>query len=676
MAQAEEILQDEARLKKLDHYEIMDSQEEAMFDELTLLASQILDVPIAYISLIDDERQWFKSKVGLDINETPVDISFCQYTILDSKPMVINNALESDLFKDNIFVTGDYKVRFYAGVPITDDDNHTIGTFCAIDQKPKELSEKETNLMQTLAKTAMSLIALRKNRLDSMKLAKAKEEFMSNMSHEIRTPLNAIIGFNDLLRKTTLNTTQKEYLDTIRTSSLNLKVIIDDILDYSKLESEKINLEARPIGLNALVDHIIKLQLPLANEKGIRLLKSIDAELPPYIKGDQTRLAQIFNNLISNAIKFTHEGHVEFKAFVLKAGETSSTIRFQVADTGIGVAKENLDKIFDRFTQSESSITRLYGGTGLGLSIVKGLTGLMNGEINVESTLGKGTCFTVDLAFEHAQGDDVKVVENANTSQLSSILEGKNVLVLEDNPHNQLLIKNYLNLWGVNPTLVDNGKEGVDLVKNHNFDAIFMDLQMPVMDGFKATEVIRKDLKLTVPIIGCSAHSSVNEKEKCLAIGMNDYVSKPYTEQELLNSLLQFFTDKEKLQVLMTPTNVAAAAAVIEKDEMAAMLQSFNDNFMDGFANEVVEVFLRTIPKPLKEFRLALEQKDYEIIKKKAHYFTGTFGSLGVDEGYNLCKETENAVYDGHLEVALEKGEKLYAYISKLLTAFEAVETE
>ncbi|NJB37301.1 ATP-binding protein [Croceivirga sp. JEA036] len=676
MAEAEEILQDEARLKKLDHYEIMDSQEEAMFDELTLLAAQILDVPIAYISLIDGERQWFKSKVGLDINETPVDISFCKYTILDDKPLVINNTLESEQFRNNIFVTGDYKVRFYAGVPITDGDNHTIGTFCAIDQKPKELSEKETKLMQTLAKTAMSLITLRKSRLDSMKLAKAKEEFMSNMSHEIRTPLNAIIGFNDLLRKTELNNTQKEYLDTIRTSSLNLKVIIDDILDYSKLESEKIDLETRPISLNALLDHIMKLQLPLANEKGIRLLKSFDADLPEYIKGDQTRLAQIFNNLISNAIKFTHEGQVELKAFVLEVGEERSKIRFQVTDTGIGVAQENLDKIFERFTQSESSTTRLYGGTGLGLSIVKGLTGLMQGEIKVESTLGKGTCFTVDLSFEHAAEEDVRVVENLNTSQLSPILQGKNVLVLEDNPHNQLLIKNYLKLWGINPVMADNGQDGIDLVKEQAFDAIFMDLQMPVMDGFQATEVIRTELNVTTPIIGCSAHSMVNEKEKCLAIGMNDYVSKPYTEQELLNSLLQFFTDQEKQQVLMTPENVEETEKTIATDEMTAMLQSFNENFMDGFANEVVEVFLRTIPKPLEEFRLALDEKDYENIKKKAHYFTGTFGSLGVEEGYDLCKQTENAVYDGQLDAALETGEKLHAYISKLLAAFEMVELE
>ncbi|TKD61844.1 ATP-binding protein [Flavobacterium sp. ASW18X] len=676
MAQPEELIKDEARLKKLDHYEIMDSQEEAMFDELTLLASQILDVPIAYISLIDGERQWFKSKVGLDINETPIDISFCKYTILDDKPLIVNNTLESERFKNNVFVTGDYKVRFYAGVPITDGDNHTIGTFCAIDQKPKELSEKETKLMQTLAKTAMSLIALRKSRLDSMKLAKAKEEFMSNMSHEIRTPLNAIIGFNDLLRKTELNNTQKEYLDTIRTSSLNLKVIIDDILDYSKLESEKIDLETRPISLNALLDHIMKLQLPLANEKGIRLLKSVDADLPDYIKGDQTRLAQIFNNLISNAIKFTHEGQVELKAFVLEGGEERSKIRFQVTDTGIGVAQENLDKIFERFTQSESSTTRLYGGTGLGLSIVKGLTGLMQGEIKVESTLGKGTCFTVDLSFEHASEEDVRVVDNVNTSQLSPILQGKNVLVLEDNPHNQLLIKNYLKLWGINPTMADNGQDGVDLVKEQAFDAIFMDLQMPVMDGFKATEVIRNELYVTTPIIGCSAHSMVNEKEKCLAIGMNDYVSKPYTEQELLNSLLQFFTDQEKLQVLMTPENAEETEKTIATDEMTAMLQSFNENFMDGFANEVVEVFLRTIPKPLEEFRLALDEKDYENIKKKAHYFTGTFGSLGVEEGYDLCKQTENAVYDGQFDAALETGEKLHAYISKLLAAFEMVELE
>ena len=662
------------RIKRLDYYEIMDSQEEAMFDELTLLASQILDVPISYISLLDDQRQWFKSKVGLDVSETPIDISFCKHTIMGKEPLIVNDTLESETFKDNVFVTGELGARFYAGVPIMDLDNHAIGTFCAVDQKPRELTDKEKQLLKTMAKTAMSLISLRKSRLEAMKLAKAKEEFLSNMSHEIRTPLNAIIGFNDLLRKTTLTTTQSEYLDTIRTSSQTLKVIIDDVLDFSKLESDKIELELRPISLEALVDHVIKLQLPIANEKGVRLLKSLDAALPVYVLGDQTRLAQIFTNLISNAIKFTAKGLVELKAYVVEQDDFNSLVRFQVVDTGIGIPEENLDKIFERFTQADANTTRLYGGTGLGLSIVKGFTELMGGAVTVESTLGKGTTFTVELRFEHAEEEEIKIINNIDVAQVTSFIKGKEALVVEDNPHNQLLIKNYLNLWGVNCTIANNGEEGVQMVQNKTFDIIFMDLQMPVMDGFMATDIIRNKIKLETPIVGCSAHSLVGEKHKCLAIGMNDYVSKPYTEQELLSSILQFFTEKDKLQLLMTPDAlVDESMEYSEKDEVAALLKSFDENFVEGFAAEIVEVFIRTIPAPLEEFKIALAQEDHETIKDKAHYFLGTFGALRIEKGRELSKTVEQAVQNQELEKSVVEGGKLYRFINSILTAFETV---
>ncbi|MEM1260314.1 MAG: ATP-binding protein, partial [Bacteroidota bacterium] len=384
------------RLDRLRYYDILDSPDEAMFDDLTKLTAKILEVPICLISLVDDNRQWFKSRYGLEATQTPREISFCQYAIMEPKTFEINNALDDDRFKETPLVTQGPNIRFYAGAPLIDAEGASIGTLCAIDSVPRELDEEKRHYLELISNTVMKMIVLRREKLEAEKLARAKDEFLSNMSHEIRTPLNSIIGFNDLLRKTPLNPKQKNYLDTVVVSSQNLKVIINDILDVSKLESGNLELEKKPISLKGLIDHVIKLQGPIAKEKGIKLLCSVDHEIPEYVMGDETRLVQILINLVGNAIKFTSTGCVELKCLVNSDNGNEVTICFTVKDTGIGIDKDKLDTIFERFSQAETSTTRLYGGTGLGLSIVKMLVTLHGGKVWVSSERDKGSEFNFE----------------------------------------------------------------------------------------------------------------------------------------------------------------------------------------------------------------------------------------------------------------------------------------
>jgi signal transduction histidine kinase/DNA-binding NarL/FixJ family response regulator len=621
------------RLAQLDYYEIMDSEDEAMFDELTQLAAQVLDVPICLMSLVGENRQWFKSKQGLDATETPRDISFCQYAIMGDEVMEVQDATKDERFKENPLVTDGLKIKFYAGAPLKDDQGYAIGTICAIDQEEKKITEHQRRTLATIANTAMNMVALRRKRIEAERLALAKDEFLSNMSHEIRTPLNAIIGFNDLINKTPLNAKQKDYLDTIYTSAQNLKVIVNDILDFSKLESGKLQVEDKAIDLRKIVAHVGKLQGPIAKEKGLKFITSFDEDVPRYVKSDETRLMQILVNLLSNAIKFTHKGRVEMRTYLEAINEEEALVSITVCDTGIGIAPEKQDYVFERFTQSTSSTTRLYGGTGLGLSIVKMLVNLLGGDITLKSELGVGSEFEIKLPFAIADANETKNSIEILDQNLSKDLTGKRILVVEDNPNNQLLIKNYLNIWGMFPDIANNGKKGVKMAIKNNYDAIFMDLQMPIMDGFEATMLIRERLGSKIPIIGCSAHSLVGEKEKCLAIGMDDYVAKPYTEKELIETLFKYITNEE--------------ASSSEVDDFSAVLHEMATNYSTDFVHEVGAVFLKSAPEGILELQEALSTNNFKEIEQRVHFFAGTYGSLGFEIGRVKFKSVENKIAKG-----------------------------
>ncbi len=785
------------RLKALQSYSILDTLPEAEIDRITELASIICETPIALVSLLDENRQWFKSKVGLDVPETPRDISFCQFAILGDDTFEVENALEDERFVNNPLVTGFPEIRFYAGYPLTDPDGFNLGTLCVIDQIPHKLSEKQNRALRILGKEVVTLIInckkaqelnvyksffensidlmsfrkissttlqhinesytrilgwsqeelksismmelihpdeinnvteifqrlknkesirleipvktksgdykildlsmtpnsdgsevytigkditenkkikselektkselnaifdcleegivvqemdgtiincnpaactilqlsedqlrgkksidpdwksihedgsdfpgethpammalktgksvhnvkmgvrildgvttwininaiilpdkkgvvcsfqditsikmIEENRIQLVQLEaknkvaeeviRAKEEFLANMSHEIRTPMNSIIGLGNLLTKAgNLNDKQHTYLEVIQQNSANLLRIVNDILDYSKLESGKLEFEKIDFNLKQSILSNIESLKVIADKSRVPLKINFDPLIPEFVKGDSLRINQIVTNLVSNAIKFSHE--TEVKVFFDFVEETSNAIvvEVKVKDNGIGIPEEKLLHILQPFTQQTTSTTREYGGTGLGLSITSKLLEQMHSELIIVSEEGVGSEFSFKIALDKSDFVPEVSIENEEINKSISIL------LVEDNPFNQLVAMDTLNDWEIecNVQVAEHGEDVFDIIQTETFDIILLDLNLPDIDGYTIATILREELGLTTPIIAMTAYLDKEVKDKCLAAGMNDFISKPFEEKDLFDMLLKW----------------------------------------------------------------------------------------------------------------------------------------
>jgi signal transduction histidine kinase/ActR/RegA family two-component response regulator len=399
--------------------------------------------------------------------------------------------------------------------------------------------ESEVEKRTTELRHAMDNLSTMKDHAETA--TRAKSEFLSNMSHEIRTPMNAVVGFGDLLKQTKLDNVQKDYVETICSSGELLLSLINDILDISKIESQKTTLEDIDFDLKSLANNIIKILRRKALDKKIDLNIVYPEKVPRYFKGDPTRIGQIFLNLLSNAIKFTHEGSVTVTVREINAPDAEKTaLEMSIKDTGIGISKENHRVIFDAFAQVDASITRKYGGTGLGLTITRALVQMMGGTIRVESEEGKGSEFIVGLAFKKAAPPLSESSRVIDTEGNKTDTRGASVLVVEDNPLNQKLMAILLKQLGCLADMAGNGAEAVDMAEKKKYDVIFMDLQMPVMDGYRATELIRERTNRATPIIALTAKVFQEDQEKCMACGMNDFLTKPVETRTLKEMILRW----------------------------------------------------------------------------------------------------------------------------------------
>jgi signal transduction histidine kinase/CheY-like chemotaxis protein len=460
-----------------------------------------------------------------------------------------------------------------------------------------------------------------------------KEQFLANMSHEIRTPMNAILGFTNLLKRSDLSSQQQQYVDYIYSSSQNLLTLINDILDLSKIEAGMMQIEQAPFSLNGLVSSVKVMFQDKAAQKGLLFNISVDPSVHDTLSGDPVRLTQILINLLSNAVKFTEKGFVHMSVFPVKQETDLIALQFSIKDSGVGIAPDKINSVFDRFQQAEAETTRRFGGTGLGLAIVKQLVDLQGGTIDVKSETGKGSEFVITMPFKPVY--DYAESFPLNAEQVQNPIAGIRVLIAEDNQMNQQLIRHLMKQWGMDFLLVNNGIEAVDILRRESFNAVLMDIQMPEMDGYAATQVIRKELQLDVPIIAMTAHAMTGEKERCLSYGMTDYISKPVKEAELYTILQSHCATEEP----------SGQEQVISLNYLKEL--SLGDT---EFENAIIRQFIVQVPEEIGLLQEAVQAGNRQQIKSIAHGMKSSVAYLGLTDRLhpNLHRMEMEAV--GNLE--------------------------
>ena len=463
----------------------------------------------------------------------------------------------------------------------------------------------------------------------------SKQQFLSNMSHEIRTPMNSIVGFTKILLKTNLNDIQKEYLHAIKTSSEVLIVLINDILDLAKVDAGKMVFEKRNFKLDESISTIIHLFEHKAREKNLKLTKEYNKKIPVQIKGDSSRLHQIILNLLSNAVKFTNEGSIMLSVDLLDEDDEKVTIEFSIEDTGIGIPEDRIDKIFHNFEQGSASTQRVYGGTGLGLAISKQLVELQGGSISVKSVLGKGSTFRFILNFEIA-GDTIEI--EADSKEFAAEIKSLNVLVVEDVLLNQLLLKTILNDFGFKYDVADNGITAIDKLQSNTYDIILMDLMMPEMNGFEATEYMRNTMNLTIPIIALTADVTTVDVAKCKSVGMNDYIAKPVDENLLYTKIIGFV---QKPLIVAVETEEIEVQKTIKYTDLDYLIRRTKSNPI--LMMEMISLYLEQTPSLITIMKQSWKEKNWTSLYASVHKMIPSFAIMGISTDFeNMAKKVQD----------------------------------
>jgi len=504
----------------------------------------------------------------------------------------------------------------------------------------------------------------------------AKSEFLANMSHEIRTPMNGVIGMTNLLLDTPLSSHQQQQALTIKRSGESLLTIINDILDFSKIEAGKLNLERLDFDLDAMLDDLAHTLIFRSEEKGLSLHCPTNPKEGRWYKGDEGRIRQILINLLGNAIKFTEQGRVDLTYQSSKSEQGNTQLLFTIIDTGIGLSDEQQETLFDRFTQADGSTTRKFGGTGLGLSISKQLVELMGGEIGVKSELGVGTTFWFTLYLEEVSASE-EAPRLSGTSTPPSATFNAHILVVDDNTTNQLVASGMLKKFGITTDIATNGQEAITALKQGSYDLVFMDCQMPVMDGYQATKVIRDPHSQVnnhqIPIVAMTANAMQGDREKCLAAGMDDHIAKPIDPQKLHQALDEWLPSNSK-QIAKSGEDASAPSIEVNGTEeevfdYAAMSQRLMGDH--SLMQTISSTFLSDMEIQLKALEVAITTDNAVSITASAHKIKGAAANVGGMALSQIAQAIEQASQSGEMTLVITEQAKIEHAFFQLKSAME-----
>ncbi|AFZ20020.1 ATP-binding response regulator [Allocoleopsis franciscana] len=573
------------RLNALRRYEILDTPPDGAFDRITSIAARLFKVPIAIVSLVDSDRIWFKSHHGLDVEQIERTPGLCASAILSDEIYAITDASKDLRSLTNPLVVGEMGLRFYAAAPLRTHDGHNLGTLCVIDQKSRSISSEEMSILTDLAAVIMDEIELRlgAKKVDQLniELAKAKEAaevanvakstFIANMSHELRSPLNVILGFTQLMTKSsTLAPEQRENLSIIARSGEHLLTLINQVLDLSKIEAGRTTLNETNFDLHRLLDDLEDMFQLKADERHLQLVFERNSDIPQYVRTDEVKLRQILINLLNNAIKFTQEGGVCLRVKRQTSNdETEENIsqfklNFEIEDTGYGICQDDLEAIFEAFVQSQTG-KQAQEGTGLGLPIARKFVQLMDGEITVSSEVGHGTIFNFDISISPA--DTANPEPKLATRQVIALEPNQpryRILIVDDKWSNRHLLMKLLSPLGFELKEASNGKEAIEVWDTWEPHLIWMDMRMPILDGYEATKQIKGISKgQATAIIALTASTLEEDRAIVLSAGCDGFVRKPFREADIWDAMnkhigVRYIYDEPANELHSTPLDFDA----------------------------------------------------------------------------------------------------------------------
>ncbi|MBK7805843.1 MAG: response regulator [Saprospiraceae bacterium] len=546
---------------------------------------------------------------------------------------------------------GEIRWWFISGAPNYNDRNELIGSIgIHLDITNQKKLEKE----------------LEKAKLQAEDASRAKESFLANMSHEIRTPLNAIIGMIRELGREELTPKQNSYVSHSETAARHLLTIVNNILDMSKIEAGELIIDAKEFSLMSVIGNVISILHSKAQEKKLELNYHISPDIKPALIGDSGRVRQILINLVGNAIKFTDAGKIDLSVNVKQTNQYFQQLSFEIKDTGIGMNKEYLNQIFNKFSQEEGSAARRYEGTGLGMTITKEMINLMGGNCEIQSEKGIGTTVTFNLTLP--VGDENKLVDK-DSYLVDDSLQNLKILLVEDNEMNSFIACQSLHYFGCIVDTASNGIEAIEKLAVQKPDLILMDIQMPEMDGIEATKFIRDEMAISTPIIALTANAFKRDIDLYLSIGMNDYVTKPFEENVLFNTIANTLNIKTKTPTL---TNILQSKPSNETplyDLTNIKTVSRGDQ---SFVNKMIEIFVEHTPTSVTEIKVAFENQDYLTISKIAHRMKPSIDNMGIHLLKNPIRELESSakmevVDDKKVELLIENIENTLAKVIEKL---------